>query len=282
MPNKPPAFQFYPKDFLTDPNFLMMDSVTRGIFITLYCIDWLEDGIHVDDMLMVGGCSTNDQQERNRIQQLLNRAFIAHPHKSDFVTHPLLIDQRVRQETNRKNKSHAGQVSQTRRKQAISEQPPALVDSCSNRTSTESNSPSPSSTASSSSIKNDVLSISREPNEPNSVPYGQIVALFHGKCTGLPRIRKLTPARQQVIKARFSEYGPVLDDFEAVFTTAAASDFLSGRNGRFHGCGFDWLLKQANFIKVLEGNYSRNDSDRSHPVENFNPENRESGVYKTL
>ena len=36
---------------------------------------------------------------------------------------------------------------------------------------------------------------------------------------------------------------------------AEASDFLTGRNGGWGGCGFDWILKPANLSKILEGNY---------------------------
>lgn len=36
---------------------------------------------------------------------------------------------------------------------------------------------------------------------------------------------------------------------------AEASDFLSGCNGAWTACNFDWLLNTENFLKVLEGNY---------------------------
>jgi len=40
--NKPPAFQFYPKDFLSDINVVSMNMEERGIYITLLSICWLE------------------------------------------------------------------------------------------------------------------------------------------------------------------------------------------------------------------------------------------------
>jgi len=40
--NKPPAFQFYPKDFLSDINVVAMNMEERGIYITLLSICWLE------------------------------------------------------------------------------------------------------------------------------------------------------------------------------------------------------------------------------------------------
>ena len=40
--NKPPAFQFYPKDFLSDINVSVMSMEERGIYITLLSHCWLE------------------------------------------------------------------------------------------------------------------------------------------------------------------------------------------------------------------------------------------------
>jgi uncharacterized protein YdaU (DUF1376 family) len=43
--SKSPAFQFYPKDFLSDFNVTEMDWAERGVYITLLCHCWLEGGI---------------------------------------------------------------------------------------------------------------------------------------------------------------------------------------------------------------------------------------------
>lgn len=40
--NKSPAFQFYPRDFLSDVNVSTMTMEERGIYITLLCHCWLE------------------------------------------------------------------------------------------------------------------------------------------------------------------------------------------------------------------------------------------------
>lgn len=37
-----PAFQFYPKDFLTDERVQLMSHTERGVYITLLCMCWLE------------------------------------------------------------------------------------------------------------------------------------------------------------------------------------------------------------------------------------------------
>lgn len=67
-----------------------------------------------------------------------------------------------------------------------------------------------------------------------------------------PRVRDLTPARRELLKARIAQYD--IDDFLAVFGAIERSPFLRGDTG-WRGMGFDWVFKRANFQKILEGNY---------------------------
>jgi len=80
----------------------------------------------------------------------------------------------------------------------------------------------------------------------------QLVADSWNKITSnLPKIQKLTDARKRAIHSRADS----LTEFEEVFQKVESSDFLSGRNGQWLGCGFDWVLKQSNWTKIIEGNY---------------------------
>lgn len=99
-------------------------------------------------------------------------------------------------------------------------------------------------------------SLSAEPtvNAPDKVPYQEIVNLYNSICVSLPRVREVSDSRRKAIRSRYRKYG--MDDIEKVFRATEASDFLSGRNGRWTSCGFDWIMKPANFLKILEGNYS--------------------------
>lgn len=80
-----------------------------------------------------------------------------------------------------------------------------------------------------------------------------IVSLFNSICVSLSKVQKLSDKRLKILKTRLKTYSA--DDFRKVFEKAEASDFLSGRNGAWVGCGFDWLIIESNMIKVLEGNY---------------------------
>lgn len=90
-----------------------------------------------------------------------------------------------------------------------------------------------------------------------SIPYKEIVALYNKICD-LPKVKTITDKRKIKIKVTFNEFG--LEQIEEIFTKAKESDFLSGRNGRWTGCNFDWLINYNNAVKVLEGTYNNKSS----------------------
>ena len=75
---------------------------------------------------------------------------------------------------------------------------------------------------------------------------------YNGVCKSLPKAQTLSEARKRLIRARLKGYR--MEDFETVFAKAEASDFLAGRSGKWRA-SFDWLMNEANFAKVLDGNY---------------------------
>ena len=87
-----------------------------------------------------------------------------------------------------------------------------------------------------------------------SVPYDKVKDLYNSICKSLPACKSLSDARKKAIKARFNS-GRTLADFEEVFRKTEASSFLTGGNDRNWQANFDWLIKDANMAKVLDGNY---------------------------
>lgn len=82
----------------------------------------------------------------------------------------------------------------------------------------------------------------------------QLIAdMYNRICISFPELQSLSDARRKAIKARLNQYS--VDDFEKVFRKAESSAFLKGRNARNWSATFDWLIKDANFAKVLDGNY---------------------------
>lgn len=90
------------------------------------------------------------------------------------------------------------------------------------------------------------------------INYQEIADMYNTICTSLPRVTALSDKRKEAIAARLKCYS--VDQFREMFTRAEASPFLKGGNNRNWTANFDWLIKDANFAKVLDGNYDPKDN----------------------
>lgn len=95
--------------------------------------------------------------------------------------------------------------------------------------------------------------ISADTPRTTHTDYRQITELYNSICVSLPKVNSLSEARKKAISARLKSY--TLSDFETVFRKAEASSFLKGKNNRDWSANFDWLMKDSNFAKTLDGNY---------------------------
>ncbi|AWK52231.1 hypothetical protein DIC82_15040 [Clostridium beijerinckii] len=92
--------------------------------------------------------------------------------------------------------------------------------------------------------------------QPDStVPYELIINMFNSTCKSLPRVKARNKTRDKHIKTIFRSLG--INKIKELFIMTESSDYLSGRSGKWPNCGFDWIIKESNYIKVLEGNYNR-------------------------
>lgn len=89
--------------------------------------------------------------------------------------------------------------------------------------------------------------------ESKKINYQKVVDMYNETCVSFPRVTSLSEARRKAIRARLKTYS--LDDLKRVFEKAEASNFLKGANARNWNANFDWLLKDSNIAKVLDGNY---------------------------
>ena len=92
-----------------------------------------------------------------------------------------------------------------------------------------------------------------EEKERDKIDYKGIVAAFNSICVSFPSVKALSDARKKAIKARLNTYS--LDDFKTLFEKAEASSFLKGKNNSNWSATFDWLIKDSNMAKVLDGNF---------------------------
>lgn len=80
-------------------------------------------------------------------------------------------------------------------------------------------------------------------------------------CWSVPEA--MNKARRASLTARVREVG--LDGWERAIRRAEQSPFLTGRTGdKPFALAIDWMLKPANFTKIIEGNYD----DRTHHARN--------------
>ena len=78
--------------------------------------------------------------------------------------------------------------------------------------------------------------------------------MYNEICISFPQLKSLSDSRKKAIKARLKTYS--VEDFRRLFEMAEASSFLKGSNDRNWSANFDWLIKDSNMAKVLEGNYA--------------------------
>ncbi|WP_238917218.1 hypothetical protein [Clostridium sp. YIM B02555] len=93
----------------------------------------------------------------------------------------------------------------------------------------------------------------------DKVPYQTIIDLFNSTCKSLPKVKARNKTRDNHIKTMYKSLG--IEKVKELFTLAENSDYLSGRNMKWLNCSFDWIVKESNYIKVLEGNYNRKQSN---------------------
>ena len=87
----------------------------------------------------------------------------------------------------------------------------------------------------------------------NAFDYQAVIDLFNSVCISLPKVQKLNDKRRKQIQNAEKLLGEMT--FDELFSLVESSDFLTGRNGKWSGCGFDWILQPANLTKIIEGNY---------------------------
>ena len=85
------------------------------------------------------------------------------------------------------------------------------------------------------------------------IDYQHIADMYNDICISFPRLTVLSDKRKKAIKARLNSY--TVEQFKTLFEKAEMSNFLKGANSRNWQANFDWLIKDSNFAKVIDGNY---------------------------
>lgn len=107
-------------------------------------------------------------------------------------------------------------------------------------------------------------------------PQQQLIELYAKHLPSMPQPRKWEGTRAKHMRDRWtwvltatrpdgSRYATTTEEglaqFDKFFRIVAASDFLTGRDERqWMACDLEWLMKDANFTKVIEGRYRNKES----------------------
>jgi len=113
---KSPAFQFYPKDFLTDENVRVMSMQERGVYITLMSFCWIEGTLPADTKRLARLCGMPAQQF-NKLWKAIAPCFEVNPLNAERIIHPRLNKERVKQIIFRRRQSDKGRASSAARRQ---------------------------------------------------------------------------------------------------------------------------------------------------------------------
>ena len=107
----------------------------------------------------------------------------------------------------------------------------------------------------------------------DDTPYEEIMRYWNERAAknNLSQCIKITDQRKQHINNRWNEYGDKV--FEAI-DKVMASDFC--KSGSW--CGFDWVFKPSNMIKIIEGTYDNRKGYGANTGKKFSPTDL-SGQY---
>jgi hypothetical protein len=89
---------------------------------------------------------------------------------------------------------------------------------------------------------------------------GQVIDLFNDNCVSLPRAEGVSEDRIMCLQKTRAQFQDL--NYAELFDRVERSDFLTGRNGKWNGCTFDWLIRPDTVSKILNGNYD----NREEPV----------------
>ena len=114
------------------------------------------------------------------------------------------------------------------------------------------------------SIGKDRLVDEEEPQPP--LIYQQIVDKFNEICISFPKVVKITKSINESIRSCLETYSQ--EELITVFEKAEQSNFLKGDNNHNWQADFEWLIKDDNIAKALNGKYDNNRQFNQEPTNN--------------
>jgi len=116
---------------------------------------------------------------------------------------------------------------------------------------------------------------------PNQLPshkidFDKLLSFFNANRGVLPEVKKMSDARKNRIKLLEKQHGK--ESILSVIQKTRDSPFLQGDNKESWTATFDWIIKPANFIKILEDNYGNRENVRSLNSQRADANHKQSAV----
>lgn len=114
--SKAPAFQFYPKDWLSSPKVQLMTPAQEGAYIRLLAYCWDSGDCSLpDDDAELAVLSRLGEGWFNGGSAIVRRCFVPHPTKPGHLSNPRLLDEAAKQAAWQRKSSEGGKKSAAKR-----------------------------------------------------------------------------------------------------------------------------------------------------------------------
>jgi len=120
-----------------------------------------------------------------------------------------------------------------------------------------------------------VVDLKNQPPVPK-IDFIRLIAFFNLNRGLLPEVKKMSDVRKKRIQLLEKQYGK--ESIQIVIEKCRDSPFLQGDNKENWVANFDWILKPANFLKILEDTYARKQNTRSSNSSTTDAEHKQSAV----
>lgn len=229
MTNKDPAYLFYPSDF--EMGTMGMSYEQKGKYISLLNLQHSKGGyLKERDLKRVLDFNNDDD-----IEVLEKFKF-----EDDKYFNKRLLDEIERRKSH-SQKQRENAMKRWNKEKSISPQCNGNADAMPLETETRTK-----------TINEDIIVIE------NKIPYKDITNYWNEK-SNLAKIIKLSDTRKKTIKNRIEDFSE--EDFYLMIDKVSASDFLQGKTTDWKAT-FDWCIKSANFIKIMEDNFKNKTDNR--------------------
>jgi uncharacterized protein YdaU (DUF1376 family) len=113
---KAPAFQFYPKDWLSSPRVQLMTPAQEGAYVRLLCYCWDSGDCSIpDDDAELAILSRLGEGWLNGGSAVVRKCFMPHPSKPGYLTNQRLLDEAEKQTAWQRKSAEGGRKSAEKR-----------------------------------------------------------------------------------------------------------------------------------------------------------------------